>query len=70
MIRCRADVPSMGSHHDSRIAYWDHEPRSNVALIINGLRTRFMESPLFEIDLLTGHEPGEAGGLRLGLGVR
>ena len=28
MIRCRADVPSMGSHHDSRIAYWDHEPGS------------------------------------------
>ena len=33
----------MESTHDSRIAYWDHEPRSNVALIINGLRTRFME---------------------------
>ena len=31
----------MESTHDSRIAYWDHEPRSKVALIINGLRTQF-----------------------------
>ena len=42
--------------------YCDHEPGSNVSLIINGLKTRFMESSLFEIDLLTGHEPGIPGG--------
>jgi hypothetical protein len=43
------------------------EPVSTLAMAAT---ERFLESTLFEIDLLTGHEPGEAGGVRLGVRVR
>jgi hypothetical protein len=67
----------MGRPHDSRIAHGDHEPGipggetppSTAGGTPAATEARFMESPLFEIDLLTGHEPGEGGGLRLGVGL-
>ncbi len=41
------------------------EPRNCKSLEINETISRFMESGVGAGAMLTGHEPGEAGGLRL-----
>ncbi len=46
------------------------EPRKCKSLEINETISRFMESGVGAGAMLTDHEPGEAGGLRLGVGVR
>jgi hypothetical protein len=49
----------MESLHNLQIAHWNHEPAliRISQLQISDFQRRFMESPLFLLDLLTGHEP-------------